>query len=121
MSKRRTYYCPKDFSHTDGKTSKTVTAPAGYPSDGASGAIDIYSYGWFVHDVLCDRGTWDDGAKCKPKDASRVLRDILRSEGRRFRAFYWYWATLAHTKRTGLGKRGMRKALPERAGDVEYQ
>ena len=115
------YYCPRTFSWTDAKTGKTVTVVAGYPSDGASGAIDIFSYGWFAHDVLCDRGTWDDGTACTSRDASRVLKDILKSEGRVVRAFYWGFFTWVHTSMPWgrMGGTGLRVAQPDKAGVVE--
>jgi hypothetical protein len=69
---------------------KTVTVPEGYLSDGATGAIDIYSDGWWVHDKLCDTGIFDDGTPCTNKQASTILSDILRSEGRWCRAIYWW-------------------------------
>ena len=31
---------------------KHVTVPKGYNSDGATGAIDIYSDAWWIHDKL---------------------------------------------------------------------
>lgn len=82
------------FLYHSPRYGKSVTVPAGYVSDGASGpAVDIYSEGWWVHDVLCDRGTWDDGTPCNNWQASTVLHDILKSEGRYVRAFSWRWAT----------------------------
>lgn len=72
---------------------KQVTIPPGYLSDGATGAIDIASESWWVHDRLCDTGTWDDGTPCTNWQASAVLGDILRAEGRWARAIYWRAAT----------------------------
>lgn len=122
--KRRIYYCPRRFRWTDPKTGKTVTVPRGYPSDGASGpANDVFSYGWFAHDVLRDRGTWDDGTACTASDASRVLSNILFSEGRWIRAGVWYPATWAWTALKDvlrIKKPGMRIPQPEKAGLVEY-
>ena len=69
---------------------KYVSADKGYASDGATGALDIRSLGWWVHDVLCDRGAWDDGEPVSNWQASTVLSDILREEGRHFRAAYWW-------------------------------
>lgn len=81
----------------------TATVPEGYISDGASGAIDIQSEGWKVHDWL--KGNWlgigpnpygckwDDGTECTNKQASYVLHDILKAEGRGIRAKYWFTAT----------------------------
>jgi len=117
----RRYYCPREFVWVDPKTEKTITVPLGYPSDGATGATDVWSYGWFAHDLLCDRGTWDDGTKCTPRDASRVLKDVLKSEGRWLRARLWGFATWAYTSMpwVKLGEVGERIPIPEKAGMVD--
>ena len=77
-----------------------VIVPVGYESDGATGALDVPSNAWWVHDKLCDDGCWHDGVKVTRWQASMVLHDILRSEARcegdilkRFRAKYWFLAT----------------------------
>ena len=72
---------------------KEVRVPRGYLSDGATGAIDIDSLSWWVHDKLCDTGTWDDGTPVTNWQASHVLSDILKSEGRWVRSKYWFWST----------------------------
>jgi len=88
------YANPKQFIYVSERFNKTVTVPEGYKSDGASGpASDIYSQSWWVHDVLCDTGRWDDGTKCTNWQASKVLSDILKSEGRSIRSFTWLWTT----------------------------
>ena len=87
------YTLPCTIRHNSERYGKTVTVPAGYHSDGATGAIDIYSDGWWVHDWLCDHGVWDDGSPCNNWQASTVLSDILRAEGRWVRAIYWWPAT----------------------------
>lgn len=87
------YLCPKTIIYNSPRYGKTVSVPEGYESDGATGAIDIWSEGWWVHDRLCERGTWDDGTMCNNWQASTVLSDILRSEGRWIRAIYWWPAT----------------------------
>lgn len=90
----RKYTRPADLVYTSPRYGKTVTVPKGYRSDGATGpAIDIWSDAWWVHDVLCDRGTWDDGTPCTNWQASAVLADILADEGRWARAIYWRWST----------------------------
>jgi len=88
-----TYTCPYQIVYYSPRYQKTATVPQGYPSDGATGGVDIWSEAWWVHDLLCDRGTWDDGTPCTNWQASRVIGDILRSEGRRWRAVGWRWAT----------------------------
>jgi len=64
------------------------------PYDGATGAMDIDSFGWLFHDVLKrDKCFWD-GSKCTNWQASQVLSDILKSEGRWFRSRTWFFSTL---------------------------
>lgn len=87
------YYAPRKIEYFSLRYNKWVTVPKGYPSDGATGAIDINTQGWWVHDVLCDKGTWDDGTPVTNWQASQVLSDILASEGRWFRKHTWFWAT----------------------------
>ncbi len=87
------YICPKTISYYSERYSHRVRVPEGYESDGATGAIDIYSNGWWVHDKLCDTGRWENGDLCTNLQASTVLSDILKSEGRWFRARTWFAAT----------------------------
>lgn len=63
------------------------------PYDGATGAMDIDSFGWLFHDVLCRDGCFSDGTKCTNWQASKVLSDILSDEGRWFRSKSWFVAT----------------------------
>ncbi len=72
---------------------KFVLVPRGYLSDGATGAPDINSFAWWVHDVLCERGTWEDGTKLSNWQASTVLFDIMTDEGRWLRNHWWFLAT----------------------------
>lgn len=72
---------------------KDVILEKGFKSDGASGAFDIHSLAWWVHDKLCETGVWSDGTSITNWQASRVLSDILRSEGRWIRSWRWFWAT----------------------------
>ena len=87
------YYNPKKFTYYSYKYSRCVTVPYRFPSDGATGALDISSKGWWVHDVLCATGTFDDKTKCSNWQASMILRDILNSEGRWFRKYSWFIMT----------------------------
>jgi hypothetical protein len=89
------YRFPKTGGHTyySERYNRCVTVPYLYPSDGATGAFDIDSMAWWVHDVLCDRGTWDDKTKLSNWQASCVLSDILYSEGRWLRTWRWLFAT----------------------------
>ncbi len=63
------------------------------PYDGATGAFDIDSFGWLFHDVMCRDGCFTNGAKCSNWQASQVLSDILKSEGRWVRSKTWPIAT----------------------------
>ena len=84
--KRTVTYYSKRYGHH-------VTAYKGERFDGATGAIDIDSYGWIIHDVLCRDGCFEDGTPCTNLQASMVLHDILAAEGRWFRKYTWFWAT----------------------------
>lgn len=79
--------------YTSTRYGKTVTIPKGYISDGATGAMDITSRGWWIHDMLCDRGTWDDGTPINNWQCSQVLQDVLQEEGRYWQSKRWFWAT----------------------------
>lgn len=72
---------------------KSVYIPKGRRSDGATGAMNIYSAAWWVHDELCATAMWQDQSPCNALQAATVLRDILIHEGRWFRALYWAGAT----------------------------
>jgi hypothetical protein len=80
-------------------------------SDGATGAIDVkgnhpvfdettgevvhVSISWLVHDKLCEDGCWFDGTKLFNWQCSMVLKDILKSEGRWVRDFWWMIVTFS--------------------------
>lgn len=87
--KRVKYLCPETINYYSKRYKKYITVLEGYPSDGASGAVDIDSTAWWVHDVLCDGGLFDDGSKCNNWQASMILRDILWREGFWFRSITW--------------------------------
>ena len=87
------YQCPARIVYYSYRYRKTVIVERGEWSDGATGAVDIWSASWWVHDHLCRTGAWDDGSPCNNWQASAVIGDILRSEGRWCRAVTWRWAT----------------------------
>lgn len=64
-----------------------------YPSDGATGWIDIHSKFWKVHDVVTNTGEFDDGTPLTNRQASNIAYDILKEEGRDFLAFFAREAT----------------------------
>ena len=117
------YINPSSWTYHNERFNKDRTVPAGYPSDGASGpAVDIYSRGWWVHDVLTDPDymRWDDGTPCPNRDASLVLHDILMAEGRWIRARTWFVATYLWGEwavRTGR-RRAKSVALPAKRSRI---
>ena len=72
-----------------------VALNIGYRSDGATGALDIESLAWWIHDKLCVDGCWLDGTKITNWQCSTVLSDILKEEGRWARSRYWFLLTFA--------------------------
>lgn len=87
------YVCIHPLTYTSPRYCKSVTVNAGFISDGATGAIDIDSDAWWIHDVLCERGTWDDKSPVTNWQASMVLSDILKEEGHHWRTYTWKWMT----------------------------
>jgi len=81
------------------KYNKKVTIKHGDLSDGATGAADINSLAWWVHDQLCRTGLFDDGSLCTNWQASKILRHILWEEWsfehpfRIIRGLFWSPAT----------------------------
>ncbi len=101
------YKLCKAKSYYSKRYGKTVFMREGFLSDGATGAIDVkgsvevfdtwdndkiiqVSLSWLVHDKLCNEGVFSDGARCTNVQASTILSDILKSEGRWVRALYWW-------------------------------
>lgn len=90
---KEAYILNEEIVYTSSRYGKTCTVPAGYVSDGATGAMDIASLGWWVHDRLCDLGKWDDGTLLSNWQCSQVLQDVLVEEGRYWQSKRWFWAT----------------------------
>ena len=84
---------PFDINYHSERYNKNVFVPAGTQSDGATGAIDIWSKSWWVHDELCRMAVWADGSPVTAWQAAAVLSDILKEEGHWFRCHTWRWAT----------------------------
>lgn len=100
---RHRYYSPR--------YNRSVLIELGMRSDGASGAVDIVSLGWWPHDKLTNSGRWEDGTPCTNWQASCVLSDILWSEGRKIRSIGWLFATFFFGgKKTKLNGMFRRKA-----------
>ncbi len=87
------YICSKEFTYYSKRYDKNVIVKRGYDSDGATGAKDIRSNSWWVHDVLSEYNQFSDGSHCSILQSSWVLHDILKEEGRYIRAKTWLVAT----------------------------
>lgn len=94
-NKKKPYKLLTPFSYYSKRYNKIIRCRMHMRSDGATGARDIKTMGWWVHDQLCDTGLFEDGTKCTNIQASTILYDILRSEGYWFRARTWFISTLA--------------------------
>lgn len=88
------YVLDEDYYYMSPRYRKSVVLAKGYTSDGATGAFDIVSAAWWIHDKLCEDKTWSDGSPCSRWQSSRVCSDILAAEGRSVRAFTWKYATM---------------------------
>jgi hypothetical protein len=90
---RTWYVLETPIEYYSERYNKHVVVPEGRESDGATGALDIHSRAWWVHDELCTHGIWADGTPVTNWQASSVLADILRLESRPGRSVYWWIAT----------------------------
>lgn len=95
------YRLNKSYFYYSSRYNESVTLPMGMISDGATGPFipDIMSFSWWVHDRICDYPYFDSGRGVKVIEASNILSDILKEEGRHVRAFIWRYATLLGCKR----------------------
>lgn len=75
------YESTNTWTYYSKRYGKSITVPEGFYSDGATCAPDIDSDGWWVHDVICRYGKWNDGTRITNWQASMVLHDIMRDEG----------------------------------------
>ena len=83
------YINKKEIRYWSPRYKKWIVVEEGFKSDGATGAIDIYSEAWWVHDKVKETEKFNDGTPCTNRQASMILYDILRSEGRKIRAPFW--------------------------------
>lgn len=90
---RGEYLVTKDIIYYSKRYNKYITVKTGEVLDGATGALDIDSFGWPIHDMLCKYGKFDDGTPCNNLQASLILSDILREEKRYIRSLTWLTAT----------------------------
>lgn len=94
QKKKTVYYrVHTEYRYYSLRYSKWIICPVGMRSDGATGALDIDSFAWLVHDMLCDTGEFADGSKCNNWQASSVCSDVLKRDGFWFRARTWKCAT----------------------------
>lgn len=97
------YTNPKKIVYYSERYSKYVIVEKGYPSDGATGAIDIKnSISWWVHDKLKATEKFEDGSYCSNFKASRIISDILWNEGHYLRSHTWGLATFVWGELTRL-------------------
>lgn len=87
------YVLKKDIKYYSKRYKKWIIAKKWDKFDGATDAPDIDSFGWLFHDILCRDGFFADGTSCNNWQASSVLSDILKEEGRWVRRHTWFWAT----------------------------
>ena len=88
------YVNPFRIRYYSSRYKKWVIVEKGYPSDGATGAIDIKnSISWWVHDKLKATEKFEDGSYCSNFKASRIISDILWEEKHYIRAYTWGIAT----------------------------
>lgn len=91
--KKLGYEVNENLAYYSKRYDKWVTIKKGDKSDGATSAPDIDSWCWLIHDDLCNFGVFEDGSKCNNWQASKILSDILRAEGRWFRSVTWFIGT----------------------------
>lgn len=91
--KEKPYLSLTNYKYYSKRYNKHVVITIGCRSDGATGALDIPSLSWWIHDKLCENGCWNDGVPLTNYQCSQVLFDILWSEKRYFRCFRWKYAT----------------------------
>lgn len=87
------YQLVDDIVYYSDRYAQFITVPAGYLSDGATGALDIHSAGWWIHDKICDDPQFDDGTPITAWQAATILSDILKEEGRILRSWTWRFST----------------------------
>lgn len=87
------YEVIKAYRYYSLRYNRYLSIPLGFYSDGATGAKDVDSDGWIVHDYICRYAKWDDSTPIDNWTASTVLADILWTDGHHFRSVSWWIAT----------------------------
>lgn len=87
------YVVTESVTYYSKRYNKFITAKVGDVFDGATGAMDIDSFAWVFHDVLCRDGYFDGAWECTNLQASQVVSDILKEQGHNVRAKTWFAAT----------------------------
>ena len=86
------YKLEEDVIYYSERYKGTILAKAGI-YDGATGAVDILSLAWVIHDQICNEPFFSDGRKITAWMAASILSDILKQEKRWFRSFTWKYMT----------------------------
>jgi hypothetical protein len=93
MSTKNKYILPYDIHYYSKRYNKFVYVPKGFVSDGATGAIDIYTEAFFIHDWLLETKKFNDDTNCSWFQANLIMYDVLQEEGRYIRSYVWFFAT----------------------------
>jgi len=93
LDEKKSYLLISAIHYHSRRYNKNVLVEVGTRSDGATGAYDLNSKSWWIHDQLCDTGVFCDGTKCTNWQASMILSDVLNEENRWFRSKTWFIAT----------------------------
>ena len=73
---------------------KWVVVEVGFVSDGATGAADLTTRAWWLHDKVCVTKKFADGSRCNRWQGSMILSDTLWEDGYRPQAILWFVPTL---------------------------
>lgn len=87
------YILLEDIRYYSKRYGKWITCKTGMLSDGATSAIDFDPEAFFLHDRLCEDGTFADGTPCTNWQASTVYSSVLWKNKRWFQAIYRWPAT----------------------------
>ncbi len=92
--KNNGYVVNENIGYYSERYSKYVVCECGDKSDGATFAKDINSFSWIFHDDIKKYKKFENGTVCSNWQASWIIYDILKEEGRWFRARTWFISTL---------------------------